>query len=361
MIDLWDGKKAGALILTKLDRNLNVVWHKRYSDDYHSSNGASLLVDSSGYTFSSTLSNSNRLWFDITSQAEIFRVDTSGNQVWYWRSTADSLVSVENLIRCRDGGYVLSGSGFGYQELSQSGTFTTLYFKGWMEKLDSNGNVLWKNDLNTKFLNSVWDNAQVSLVEQADGSFVVGGNILDYFSLTDTTEPWKRVYGLLTKMSGTGKIIWQRKYVSNVDSLSYHVRNMIPTSDNGFLLAGFGEDIYPPEWASFKAWTIKVDSNGCTGKDDPICFQPDTPSQTTYYMVLPNPSSGNFQFRYHKETDQEQMLLVFDVTGRLILERVLADSSGQIPLKLESFPAAIYLYRVMENRQQKAHGKMLKL
>src|SRR5690606_26772273 len=133
-------KSFNRMLLTKLDSSFNVVWHKAFGDEIHNSFGKRLIIEPWGYTLAGGANNVNRTTTGYVIQAEIIRTDTAGNTTWWWRSDNTKLTNwIHDIIRTKDGGYVYCGQGDGYQVLSQSGTFTTLYWRSWIEKIDSLG------------------------------------------------------------------------------------------------------------------------------------------------------------------------------------------------------------------------------
>ena len=82
-----------------------------------------------------------------------------------------------------------------------------------------------------------------------------------------------------------GNIIWQHEYFLN-ETLPQYIFDVIPTSDEGFLLSGHGFD---PDSFVQHAWIVKTDCFGC---DSLVCFYEDT--MCNYYDCTEYPITAYF-------------------------------------------------------------------
>ncbi|MDX1700691.1 MAG: hypothetical protein R3250_08745, partial [Melioribacteraceae bacterium] len=112
---------------------------------------------------------------------------------------------------------------------------------GWLIKVDSVGSIIWEQNY---FLGG---HCWLRIVHQTvDGGFILGGAA----QLPDKNwENW------LIKTDSMGNILWEKSFGSNAVEL---LRDLKPTSDNGFIITGWGgADVY-----SGKFTMIKTDSLG---------------------------------------------------------------------------------------------------
>ncbi|MBS1615167.1 MAG: hypothetical protein JST06_03520, partial [Bacteroidetes bacterium] len=296
-------------VLTKLDSNFNVIWHKQYGDLKNNSMAGHLLVEPGGYCFISQFSNANRVQKNFVCRAEIFWTDTAGNQIKTWMSDSSKLIfGGKDLIRTRDGGLVYCGSGDGIENPTGDGEWGNLYARPWIEKLDSSGNVLWSHSFSSTSDSldtyaSGTESCLSRVIELPDGDLMVAGQILKAF---DADSSYYRNYGVLLRLAGDGTVKWKRRYTYQGDTLDYSINDMQRTTDGGYIMAGMAYDSHGrPETLPWqRAWLLKVDSNGCTSANDPQCWPvrvSETPvPKTEAYQVFPNPVTSMLQIQYHQ-------------------------------------------------------------
>jgi hypothetical protein len=105
----------------------------------------------------------------------------------------------------------------------------------------------------------------------------------DIMVLGSSYGPYPQQRGFLMKTNSVGQIKWCRHYYA-IDSLSrdQYLVSMQHTSDNGYILAGYGNDYdsygyNPPQ----QAWLVKTDSLGIDG----LCYT--APPELNIDIVLP--------------------------------------------------------------------------
>jgi hypothetical protein len=105
----------------------------------------------------------------------LMKTDTAGNVQWTWLSDpSKKTFEAKDVIRTQDGGYVYCGSGDGYEILGANGTWSIPRFRGWVEKLDSNRNVVW-----SRAFNDFYDGTEFKkVIEAPDGRLFLFGNKL---------------------------------------------------------------------------------------------------------------------------------------------------------------------------------------
>src|SRR5690606_4990363 len=120
------------ILLTKLDSNLDVVWHKQYNPSYMYDAGWKLLIEPDGYLVAGGRNNIGIVQKNFSIRALLMKTDTDGNVLWEWQSAPlKKTYDAKDVIRTRDGGYVYCGQGDGYEYLWPNGTTSTPEFRGW--------------------------------------------------------------------------------------------------------------------------------------------------------------------------------------------------------------------------------------
>ncbi|PZF72819.1 T9SS type A sorting domain-containing protein [Taibaiella soli] len=291
----------------------------------------------------------------------LIKTDTSGNKLWEYTSAYGKLTGAANdIIRTQDGGYVYCGSGAGREDINPDLTSSTLSFKGWVEKIDGNQHVVWNHAIGLMNLTSN-ANDQNILKELPNGDIAMAGNIVGpvWLAGTDTAGI---ANGSLIKMDANGNILWQHTYhTPQSDSFfSYGIYDMKPTPDGGFVMVGqatdyrntFGDPVQ-------QGWIIKVDSNGCSGPDDPQCWPlavSNIIKNSQDVTLYPNPVNDILQI--NSPLTSTATIQLTDITGKILLHQTLP--KGHSEISLQSFPPGIFLYRIIGIEGYLQQGKLVK-
>src|SRR6266567_584768 len=230
----------------------SATWAKAYNIPYSYSVAESIAQTSSGgYVVGAsctaaavTTPNCNTL---PEPTAMVMRVDSSGNiqsQIQY-NYVKYPYSTPLNLIRSTaDGGAIFAGNAqFGCPATRQTSCGTIV-------KGDSNGNVLWANDL--QFATSstygplTWP---LDLQQTTDGGYVVAGY---------TFAPASSYNPFVVKLNSTGTLVWQHVYAIGTDS---YAETLGPTSDGGFILGGLVSISSATSYSS-SVLLLKLDSTG---------------------------------------------------------------------------------------------------
>jgi len=346
-------------LLTKLDSSFHIIWTKQYATSWCET-PKRLLVEPGGYLMAGMRDNSNTVQKNFYSQALLIKTDTSGNQLWEYMGHSGVLTGpAMDVIRTQDGGYVYCGTGSGYEYLSANGSSSVIWWRGWVEKIDSNRNVLWNHTIGP--INSGWGaNDQNVIKELANGDLMISGSIVGATWLvgTDTANINR---GSLIKLDANGNTLWARQYATpQADTFSYFIYDMKPTPDGGFVMVGQAkDDTYPYENPTQRGWIIKVDSNGCSGPDDPQCWPlavANTVKNNQEISVYPNPVTDVLQI--NNPLSNAMLLQLTDITGKLLLRQTVA--KGHAEISLQSFSPGMYLYRFTDSKGYVQVGKLVK-
>lgn len=135
-------------------------------------------------------------------------------------------------------------------------------------KIDSTGNLLWSEMLGGSGIDWAFDVEPI-----ADGGCLIAGGSASFGA---GAPP--RMNGWLVRYDSAGDTVWSRSYGSA--SLDERINDIEPTSDGGFLLAGYQDD---PS-GDLDVFVVKVDANGIeewsnvyggTGEDDALAIAVD--------------------------------------------------------------------------------------
>ena len=124
---------------------------------------------------------------------------------------------------------------------------------------------MWEKHYRDYYLGHTGDiylhNSISSLIQIENNLYIIGAN---YDCLS-----WKnRAY--LAKLNRQGNILWKKDYYAiNSDTFDQYLVSFKPTSDSGFIMAGYGDSY---DWFGYdppqQAWLVKTDSLGIDG----LCY-----------------------------------------------------------------------------------------
>jgi len=166
------------------------------------------------------------------------KVDNNGNVVWikcYADSNEDHQSCIYGIIQTSDNGYLARGKVTGKYNF--------------VIKLNSQGNILWANDIDDSSVLGWYAGFSFPLTETSDGYYLVG-------TTTDLYGAGKND-ALFLKLNTNGNIFWSKTLGKSEDDAIYDI---IELSDgSGFILAGMSQSLIPIGWDS--GLIMKVDNN----------------------------------------------------------------------------------------------------
>ncbi len=237
-------------------------WEQRYggsSSDilhctYHTADGGFIAGGMSNSPVSGNKTEGLMGSFDYW----IVKTDALGNIEWDKRYGGTSSDDLRSIYQTNDGGYLLAGrslSGIGGHKTEAN------YGTGdwWIIKIDATGTLEWE-----KSYGGSGDEYFVGVVQTTDGGYLLTGDSNSGISGDKTmvskgfTDYW------IIKTDASGNVLWDKSYGGNSIDILY---NMIPTSDNGFMLAGISwssatGDKTQPCWGMNDYWLVKIDAVG---------------------------------------------------------------------------------------------------
>lgn len=193
--------------------------------------------------------------------AWVVKLSIDGNKLWsknYGGSGTDAATSIR---ATRDGGFIIAGF-----TNSTDGDLANIQAHGnndaWIVKLDADGNIAWQKSLG----GSGGDNVS-GIIEISDGGFVFVGQTnstdgdLDGIQTHGNDDAW------IVKLDANGGMVWQKKIGGSSSDLC---TSIVPSSDNGFLVAAYTHSTDGNITGSHNVnggiygdyWIVKLDSNG---------------------------------------------------------------------------------------------------
>jgi hypothetical protein len=373
--------------IAKFNYNGDTLWHHSYSKMGFQSGIQTVKTHDAGYLIAGMEGNVA----GDTVRGYLLKVDSLGNFEWdrqYEKGNDSRFFSIQPTPW--DGGYILGGMGYS----------PTTGYDMWVVKIDSLGDTLWTRSYGGVY----WDcGAQVVPINNATPAYIING------CWRDTSDPWTaKLY--IAKLDSVGGIIWQKKHnnynyfasiqtplivrddgsIIGVSSLlqndywhtnpvivsfksngdidwlkpvtinpekDCYIKDMRPTDDGGYVLAGYQYDT--PQ----TAWVLKIDSLGNTcsfvGCDSTVYVgvgeTPILPLGDSVFRVYPNPAQDHLVIE-NNSLEKSATFVLYDVLGRQVLSVV---SHHQSVVPVEHLPSGVYLYQFLNPQNQiVAYGKV---
>jgi len=146
----------------KLDSNGNKTWFKHYGGPDHEFGLSIQQTSDGGYIVAGTTVSFTHGLEDFA----IYKLDSSGNKVWFKNYGGTSRDSADSIQQTSDGGYVVAGSTHSYT----NGSYDFALYK-----LNSNGNKVW-----FKHYGGTQDDYGNSIQQTSDSGYIVAGSTESY-------------------------------------------------------------------------------------------------------------------------------------------------------------------------------------
>jgi len=214
----------------KLNSSGNKVWFKHYGGTSGDHGYSIQQTSDGGYVVAGNTDSYTYGSDDVA----IYRLDSSGNKVWFKHYGGVSDDYAYSIQQTSDGGYIVAG-------WTDSFTHGNADFA--IYKLDSNGNKIWFKHYGGVY----YDDAQ-SIQQTSDGGYIVAGYTWSYSHCNND-------FGIY-KLNSSGNKVWFKHCGGTEHDEAFSIQQ---TSDGGYIVAGqtnsFTHGFY--DFAIYK-----LDSNG---------------------------------------------------------------------------------------------------
>ena len=281
----------------------------------------------------------------------VVKTDSIGDTLWtrryggqYWDCGA-TIIPLTTLAEYNAGmpvEYLLSGC---WRDVSDA-----YIAKLYIAKLDSEGDIIWqKKHHNYTYFGSI----QTPLFVRSNRSII---GVSSFFNNYGRPNP------VIVSFKSNGEIDWLKPITLNPTKDCY-IKDMRPTSDGGYVLAGYQYDT--PQ----TAWVLKIDSLGNTcsfvGCDStiytgyPIGLTEIEIANNNNWSVTPNPSSEQV-FITPYFTGKSATFVLYNLLGQVVQQVGLG--SGTVQVSVSGLPAGTYLYQIINPQKQiLQHDKLIVL
>lgn len=228
----------------------------------------------------------------------------------------------------------------GYIIASSLDTDSITEADGYIIRLDSLGNVIWKFFFGDTLIDGFFD-----VIKSLDQNYVAVGYKNYDFGKTNHS-----IY--LVKITESGNLAWEREFLS--DALGYSIQQ---TYDGGYIISGGKSGDLCLVKTDCMGNSTFWDSTNCplaTGiNDQKIINQPSV-------RISPNPFSSTATLQISSELltlNSKLEFKMYDVLGREVFQSAISNSQSEIHPNLTS---GIYFYQLTSDRQPVVRGKIVK-
>ncbi len=227
-----------------------------------------------------------------------------------------------------------------------------------LAKLDEFGNIIWE-----KKYNSLGGYNLIGF--QTYPIIIRSNNVLENRSFLGACIYYSSGYwqSRIIKFYFSGTIAWHKAVTCNSDA-SVYLKDMQPTPDGGYVLAGY--QYTPPQ----KGWVLKIDAQGNTcspvGCDSTLFVSaPASPFGSAQLppvvSISPNPVRDQLTFRHRLPAEYPvAMFILYNAAGMAVWQQEFVtwqeQHSWQLPPQL---PSGLYLWQVSYMGETSASGKLV--
>jgi hypothetical protein len=220
--DLTHNNGGADIWIVKLNQSGEIVWQKSFGGPL--SDIGWHVIESITGDFIVAGQLENPVNFNDT-KSLIIKINSNGIIQWEKYFGGSWYENAKCILQTDDEGYVFVGEAY-----STDGDLTGNYGMSdcWVVKLDSDGNLIWQNNLG----GSSYDYAEC-IIQNSDGSYIMSGytrsNDFNVSGNHGETDAW------IVKLSSTGGLIWQECYGgSEYDRITSILNN----SNSGYIFSG---------------------------------------------------------------------------------------------------------------------------
>ena len=269
-----------------------------------------------------------------TGKMIIFYLDREGNLLWEYQTPFTSPVyDVKDVYPLNDREVLLASydSYFSYED-------HYLYSRWTVTRYDVPDNkIIWSSYWDEPRTPNIWNYARIVKAKN-DGEFLLMAN--DYVG-NDTSN---YTVGKVVKFNGNGQRLWQKTYYYNntLWSLRNEFNNMIPVSDNSYLIVGAENLVQSP-------WVIKIDEEGNIVPIDTTssAYGTERSPAIAGIKVYPNPSGDRIIINQGEMRDMRYELR--DLSGLRVRTLDQTEAHQNVIWDIRDVPPGIYVLLILQD------------
>lgn len=267
----------------KLDATGNIEWENKIGGDNEdvltaikqTADGGYIL---GGYSHSDSTGDKTEDTVGSTPDADtdyedywVVKLNSSGNIEWQNTIGGNYHDQLYDVIQTLNGNYILVG--WSESNISGDKTENTIgasqYDDFWVVKLNSSGNIIWENTIGGDY-----DDVAMSVVEAADGGYVIAGSSESNISGDKTENAQGQASNndyWVVKLNTLGNIEWQNTIGG---SLNDELSGIAKLTNGGYILGGSSTSKANGDKTETTLardyWIVKINNNGVIEWDNTI-------------------------------------------------------------------------------------------
>lgn len=326
--------------IVKLDKEGVIQWQKTYGGQYsdvlrsmeQTSDNGYILAGYSNSPVSGDKTEANKGVGDYW----VVKINDTGAIEWQKTYGGDGDDQPYVIHQTKDEGYILGGNSNSSNALTSEGGIVANGTDYWILKLDKEGGVVWSKTFDFGKVDIL-----TSLVENEDGTYLVGGNARNARPKSGGGSLVSKAVGMVAKekdgindyvalkVSGEGEELWNKSVGSGGEDI---LRKLIETRDGGYLMAGTSNSGSSKDKnsniGSNDFWVVKLKDKA---KEEKV---------KASIEAIPNPVSTYTNVIIGYDFKEGTASLV-DILGRTL--QSFAISGRTVPVDLSRYAEGVYL------------------
>ncbi|MGE8339997.1 MAG: T9SS type A sorting domain-containing protein [Flavobacterium sp.] len=327
--------------LVKLDKDGVIQWQKTYGGEYsdilrsmeQTSDNGYILAGYSNSPVSGDKTESSKGGGDYW----VLKLNDSGVIEWQKTYGGDGDDQPYAIHQTKDGGYILGGNSNSSNALTTEGGIVANGTDYWVLKLNQEGGVVWSKTFDFGKVDIL-----TSLVENADGTYLVGGHARNSAPRSGNGLVSKAA-GLVAKekdgindyvalkITEKGDEIWNRTVGSGGEDI---LRKLVETRDGGYLMAGTSNGSSKDKNSSIGGndfWVVKLKDKKKAEKVKASIEAIPNPANTYTNVII------GYDFT-------EGTATLIDMLGRILQHFKI--SGRTVPVSLNGYAEGVYIVKI---------------
>lgn len=265
----------------------------------------------------------------------VVKLDAAGTIEWQGRYGGDQEDRLWVSTQTRDGGYLLGGSSYtsANGDKSEASRGKNDY---WIIRLDAAGNLLWEKTIG----GDGSDDLRGSVVETADGGFVLAGHS-DSGVSGEKTEPNQGGLDFwIVKTDANGNVLWDKTYGGDKQDRMFA---LIKTQDGGFAVTGSSESGATGHKDDFlrglnDIWLLKLDAQGdlewqrtIGGNWEDVPYDLTQGPDGSYFICALSGSDAVYEKTQPKFGFGDYWIVKLDTQGNVLWDKVFGSDKADTP------------------------------
>ena len=344
------GAGQNDIYVVKTDPNGNLDWEKWFGLSSYDSGAIKSLENEHVIVYGAYNYENPNTPGELASHAVAMELDENGDQVWFNEYSEFNLLDPNyyifdegfNSVQVVSDGYIFSG-----QTMDSLDGIPL----GWAVKVDFSGNQIWSRTFRQR--NSA--NYFYDVLVLPDGDVIFSGFVWPEGSLSQ--DGWLvRTNCLGFDGSPLAAGTWHNAALNEVilenDSERFGDGIIYWGDGDSTLFTEFDDTLLGHIYASPGNYDISLIVNACN-ESDTIVINADASvtglsnPQVLKFAIFPNPAKDEVRIRYDiNDLSELSYLKMYDLSGKLIYQEVIADQHNEIVLRLDQYDKGVYLVNI---------------